>query len=688
MADRVGQQLGNYRLISLLGQGGFADVYLGQHLHLDSQAAIKIMHTHLAQEEWEGFRKEARIVAGLMHPHIVRLLDFDVEDGIPFLVMQFAPNGTLRRRHPAGQPLVPAIILPYVRQVADALHYIHGRKLIHRDIKPENMLLGPENEVLLSDFGVAIIAQSSRQENTQNIGGTVAYMAPEQIQSKPCPASDQYALGVVVYEWLTGDRPFGGSFTEIATKHILVAPPPLRALAPTLSLSIEEVVLRALAKEPQQRFPNVQAFAQALEEAISALGASATVIDQRPTLISSAITIAKDSSADNSLTTRALISSPHLSAPDVTAPTESPRRGITRRTVLLGLAGLAASGGVLAWMALNHQSPTQSQIAQASTKPTPTPPPPAGTTLHNFWYDPYPVYAVAWSPDGSKIASAGRDKKVLIWDVKKGVPTFIFTGHKGYVNAVSWSPDGSKIASGSDDMTVLVWDAATGAVLRTYTGHQSVVGTLAWSPDGLSIASGSGDIYEDLDHTVQVWDVQTRQLLFPPYTGHGSQIKQVAWSPDKTRIASASTDKTVQVWSATDGSYIYTYQGHTDEVWGVAWSPDSKQLVSGSHDGTVRVWEPKPGGSEIVYKSHTDEVNAVAWSPDGTMIASGSGYTQHQRASYDTTVQVWNTAYAPTAIPLVYSHHTDVVEAVAWSPDSTRIASASDDFTVQVWEAV
>jgi serine/threonine protein kinase len=104
MADRVGQQLGNYRLIRLLGQGGFANVYLGHHLHLDSQAAIKIMHTHLAQEEWESFRKEARIVAALEHPHIVRLLDFDVEEGTPFLVMSYAPDGTLRRRHSQDYP--------------------------------------------------------------------------------------------------------------------------------------------------------------------------------------------------------------------------------------------------------------------------------------------------------------------------------------------------------------------------------------------------------------------------------------------------------------------------------------------------------------------------------------------------------------------------------------------------------
>jgi WD40 repeat protein len=553
---------------------------------------------------------------------------------------------------------------------------------------------------LLSDFGVAIIAQSSRQENTQNIGGTVAYMAPEQIQSKPCSASDQYALGVVVYEWLTGERPFGGSFTEIATKHILVPPQPLSVLAPTLSPAIEEVVLRSLAKEPQQRFPSVQAFAQALEQATSALGESATLIDRRPALIASAITIAREATADESFTTRALISTSNLSGTNLsaarvsapTSPTEAPRRRLARRTVLLGLAGLAASGGALAWMALSHSAVAHPQNARATATPTPKPLPPAGTKLHNFWYDAHPVYAVAWSPDGKKIASGGRDSKVLVRDANTGAITLIFTSHTQDVNAVAWSPDGTKIASGSSDRLVHIWDAANGTVLRTYNGHQSYVGTLAWSPDGARIASGSGyspdDWRADIDHTIHVWDVQTTRLLFPPYTGHTEQIKQVTWSPLNTQIASASTDKTVQVWSATDGSWHYTYPKHTDEVWGVAWSPDGKLLVSGSHDGTVRIWEPAPGGAELVYNSHTDEVNTVAWSPDGKYIASGSGYTQHSRTSYDTTVQVRDTTIESTAIPVVYRGHTDVVEAVAWSPDSKRIASASDDFTVQVWEAV
>src|SRR5207253_11229950 len=156
---------------------------------------------------------EARTIAHLEHPHIVRILDFGIEGKTPFLVMSYAPNGTLRQRHPKGAVLPMMTIVSYVKQIADALQYAHDEKLIHRDIKPENMLIGRRNEVLLSDFGIALLAQSSRLQSTQEVVGTAFYMSPEQLQGKPRFASDQYSLGIVAYEWLCGTRPFQGTFT-------------------------------------------------------------------------------------------------------------------------------------------------------------------------------------------------------------------------------------------------------------------------------------------------------------------------------------------------------------------------------------------------------------------------------------------------------------------------------------------
>ena len=274
MSDRVGQQLGNYRLERLLGSGGFADVYLGKQIYLDSLAAIKLLKTTLSEGDREDFRAEARTLVRLIHPHIVRILDFGLEGNIPFLVMDYAPNGTLRQRHQRGERLPLATVVDYVNQVASALQFAHDQKIIHRDVKPENMLLGRHNEILLSDFGIAVVAQSTRTQFTQETVGTISYMAPEQIQAHPRPASDQYSLGVIVYEWLSGERPFSGTFTEIAVKHMMTPVPPLREKIPSLSPEVEQVILTALAKDPTQRFSSVSAFATALEQASRGFQAS------------------------------------------------------------------------------------------------------------------------------------------------------------------------------------------------------------------------------------------------------------------------------------------------------------------------------------------------------------------------------------------------------------------------------
>src|SRR5438128_1171415 len=265
MLDRVGQQLGNYRLLQPIGQGGFADVYLGEHVYLNTQAAIKVLQMRLSDEDKRSFLEEARTIAHLKHPQIVRILEYDVAEGIPFLIMEYASNGTLRQLYPKGTALPPMVVGSYVKQIAAALQYAHNQKLIHRDVKPENMLLGHQHEVLLSDFGLAVIVQSSR-DRLQTVAGTVTYMAPEQLQGKACPASDQYALATVVYEWLSGERLFSGSFIEVATQHVLVPPPSLRNKLPTFPLAIDQVLQKALAKSPDQRFASVLEFARAFEQ--------------------------------------------------------------------------------------------------------------------------------------------------------------------------------------------------------------------------------------------------------------------------------------------------------------------------------------------------------------------------------------------------------------------------------------
>jgi serine/threonine protein kinase/DNA polymerase III delta prime subunit len=269
MADRVGQRLGNYRLLRLLGRGAFAEVYLGEHEYLERPAAIKLLHVQMEQDTQEQFRREARTIAHLQHPHIVSVLDFGFAEQTPYLVMEYTPGGTLRSRHPKGTQLPLEQIVIYVKQIASALDYAHQQRVIHRDVKPENLLLNAKGEVVLTDFGLSVVQQTLESLSSQGPAGTPLYMAPEQIRHRPCAASDQYALGIMVYQWLCGEPPFQGQLYAVLGQHLSEPPPSLCERLPDLPSAVEEVVFRALAKEPGQRFATVQDFAQALEEACS-----------------------------------------------------------------------------------------------------------------------------------------------------------------------------------------------------------------------------------------------------------------------------------------------------------------------------------------------------------------------------------------------------------------------------------
>ncbi|HEX6777507.1 MAG TPA: serine/threonine-protein kinase, partial [Ktedonobacterales bacterium] len=451
MSDLLGQRLGNYRLVRLLGRGGFAQVYLGEHLRLGTQAAIKVLALHLADEDVERFLTEARTIARLEHPHIVRILDFDVEQEMPFLVMGYAPGGTLRQRHPKGARLPLDLILSYLKQVADALQYAHDVRVMHRDIKPENLLLGRHGELLLSDFGLAAVAHSSRSQSTQELSGTVAYMAPEQLQGKPRPASDQYTLGVVVYEWLCGAVPFSGTAAEIATQHLHAALPPLYEQIPTLPPAVEAVVLKALEKDPHQRFARVQEFAAAFEEVCQSLSPATGRLSPNIT--------ASDSSATDTPGQAAFHSSPTLAA-HALQPAGQRKRGLSRRALLFGGLATIALAGIGGGLAVF----TQSQKASL------------GTTLVIYTGHLSTVAAVAWSPDSKRVASGASDETVQVWEGTTGAHPLVYRGHQTNVNAVAWAlPAGQqRIASASGNAffggehAVHIWNAVTGGHLLTY----------------------------------------------------------------------------------------------------------------------------------------------------------------------------------------------------------------------------
>lgn len=691
----TGEQLGNYRLIRLLAQGGFADVYLGEHIHLGTEAAIKVLRTRLSSKDLLTFREEARIVARLRHPHIVTIFDFDVQNGIPFIVMDYAPNGTLRQRHPKGSILAPATIIPYLKQVADALQHGHDQQVIHRDVKPENMLIGRKNDILLSDFGIATMLQNAHPTVNQKIIGTATYMSPEQFQGHAFPASDQYSLAVIAYEWLAGECPFSGSVSQIATQHIQDPPPSLCKRNPQIPPALEQVVFQALAKYPAQRFASVTEFADAFADASP----------QQVLVLRSPGRPARQQAApaNNDQTTFIPLGQAQQSYTQPAPPRQQNSGGVSRRAVVVGLAGLATVGiaGAAAWAVSQVGLFTSTQNNQGATQATKTPavtPSPAASTtgklITTYTQHSDVVTTVAWMPGtGGIVASGSKDKTVHVWRATGGSDIHSYTGHDDVIDAVAWSPDGQFIASGSEDNTVHVWTAQQDGLDFSYDHHSRDVRAVAWSRDGQLIASGSRDA------TVRLWNAQNGNDV-GVYVRHTEQVWAVAWSPDGRNIASAGDDKIIRVWTPTtfanqdngDGegdnnkrnkntstqATVANLEGSGDSVRALAWSPNSTLLASGGTDDIVRVWSLNGGTNPVVtYQKHGDTILAIAWSPDGQKIAS---------ASADGTVHIWK-ASDGSDLYIYKGHNGNVVNTVAWSADGKYLASGGADKTVQIWSA-
>jgi len=272
MNTRIGQEFGAYRLLSLLGRSTYAEAYLGEHRRVQGQAAIKLLTLPSTPWGWTMFEQACKKASGLVHPRIVRVLDFDQQAGTSFLVLEYQPNGSLKQKHALGTQVPLKTVVVYVQQVAEALHYAHRQHMFHLGIKPANLLLNQQQEVIVSDFGIAAFARPLLSPQMSMAAESVAYMGPEQLQGQAGPTSDQYALAVCAYQWLRGALPFQGNASEIITGHLSLQPPPLLPHMPGLPVAVEQVLLTALSKHPAERFNTIQAFSQALEQASNQVG--------------------------------------------------------------------------------------------------------------------------------------------------------------------------------------------------------------------------------------------------------------------------------------------------------------------------------------------------------------------------------------------------------------------------------
>jgi tetratricopeptide (TPR) repeat protein/tRNA A-37 threonylcarbamoyl transferase component Bud32 len=351
MGELAGRNLGPYRLLEQLGAGGMATVYKAYHAAMDRYVAIKVLPQHLARDPnfRARFQQEARVIARLEHRHILPVYDVAEEDSIPYLVMRYTDGGDLNGLL-AGRPTLGRMV-ELVAQVAEALGYAHRQGVIHRDVKPANVLIGRDGDALLADFGIAKIYENTLQLTGEgNMVGTPAYMAPEQLQGKHVDArTDIYALGVVLYQILTGECPFVAETPlAVAMMHIHNPLRPPRQLKSDIPEPIERVILRAMAKDPQDRFQTAEDLAEALRAALVAGPSVAVPVAPAPSPPTAPTPVAEPGHA--------------AAAPSVVAP----RRANGRMLWFAG-AGLAMLAVVAALAFALTRGPADSGRAAATT---------------------------------------------------------------------------------------------------------------------------------------------------------------------------------------------------------------------------------------------------------------------------------------------------------------------------------
>ena len=547
----------------------------------------------------------------------------------------------------------------------------------------------------MSDFGIALVLQSQHSQSTQNIAGTIAYMAPEQIQAHPVPASDQYSLGIVVYEWLCGTRPFQGSYTEIAVKQSVMPPPPLRSFAPDLPTAVEMVVMQALQKDSRQRFADVRTFALALEQAAHQAGTwsdPSTVIRPQG---------APFGSFPTTNTPPASLPASFVSAP---TPTFTPQpynmhtppvqhgnqpvfdpslpnreqKGfhLSRRALLIGGAvGMVAVGGIatnalLTQVLHNTQSPSNplnqvfSNLQHAGGQAT--------AELTYSWHT-NQILIVRWSPDGKYIASGSMDGTMQVWTADKGETKLSVRStvqpvqSDDYPWSIAWSMrTDQKLAVAFADGTIQVLGANNGQRLSSLTTPISVVPKLAWSPDERHLAVGGSN------NNVYVYQYPEWKLV-TTYQEHTNSIRALAWSPDGRMLASGSEDTTVRLWEPLSGHTRLIYKGHSNTIGSLSWSTDSTRIVSVAQDQTARVWQVDTDTTLYTYKAPGGApIGEASWSHDNRTIAVYGG---------DATIYLLD---AQTGA-VKKSYFTGVDFSLSWSPDDTHIVTGSYDKVAKIW---
>jgi WD40 repeat protein/serine/threonine protein kinase len=626
-------------------------------------------------------------------------------------------------------------------QVAHALAHAHAQGVLHRDIKPSNLLIDVGGHVWITDFGLAKLEGSEGPTHTGDIVGTLRYMAPERFEGWSDRRSDVYGLGMTLYELLTLRPAFDAATRAKLIEQVIHDPPQNpRKCDPRVPRDLETIVMKAIAKEPSQRYSTADALAADLENfladkpilarrsgpvertwrwcrrnpaiagllaasSFAALALVAVVVglidnarvraserrsheaekkavalaesEQRLGYIHQIVLAEREWSGNNMPAAEQLL--------DACAPE---RRGwewrYLKRLCHSEMLTLRGHEGIV-WSA--DFSPDGRRIASAGADHTvklwdAT----TGNLLKTIKEFEAEVYQVAYSSDGARLAAiSGRlnePGQVVIWDTQTGKELRTIPTPSGTFQRVAFSRDGRRIAasaaSSAENTAVIVCDASTGAVERAFAVAPDKVLDLSFSPDGnqLAAAFGSNETFE-LDPRpgkVRVWDL----TLGDEYVldDQARPLLTLDWSPNGQQIATGGWDRVVKIWDLKSRRVVQALRGHRGNIFDLAFSHDGHRLVSASFDSTAKIWDPATGEELITLRGHRSPMNGLAFSRDRQRVVTSSD---------DGTVKIWDATAGQESRPI--RAHRGPTTSVAFHPCGQYLLSASADKTLKVWNA-